>query len=296
MIVDFMARLNAIRDLPSKARIAKNTGRAKVHLPNPSSDVRTLTFCKGSANWIYKNTVPETKGRGVHEPGLMASLLALREMQADTPNRCFVDIGVLHGYVSLMAAAIGGFERVVGFEMNPRAARLTTRSIGLNPNLSANVSLVHAGMADHAEPAVPCLYKGFSLNVRPDEEARATLLEQGFQAADIDLMSIDAYVAEHGIVPTVIKIDVEGSQASILRGAENTLRAHRPVLLVEGDGEGSANYEGVSSEELCAHLTSTFDYDVVLMDHRRWRFNAFQWEPGTDGPSHPGWLMVFLPK
>jgi FkbM family methyltransferase len=42
--------------------------------------------------------------------------------------------------------------------------------------------------------------------------------------------TLDRFVAEHGCVPSLIKVDVEGDDLNTLIGAEKTIRAHRPVL------------------------------------------------------------------
>lgn len=47
---------------------------------------------------------------------------------------------------------------------------------------------------------------------------------------DVPQITIDEYCARTGIYPTVINIDVEGSEGRLLRGAENTLREKRPII------------------------------------------------------------------
>ena len=45
-------------------------------------------------------------------------------------------------------------------------------------------------------------------------------------------MTVDQMAAEYG-VPTHIKIDMEGHEASVLRGARATLERHSPFLFLE---------------------------------------------------------------
>lgn len=45
---------------------------------------------------------------------------------------------------------------------------------------------------------------------------------------NIPEMTIDSYVTRSGIIPSALTMDVEGAELLILRGAENTLRTHKP--------------------------------------------------------------------
>ena len=46
-------------------------------------------------------------------------------------------------------------------------------------------------------------------------------------------MSIDAFCAARGTSPDVIKVDVEGAELDVLRGARQTLASCSPALFVE---------------------------------------------------------------
>jgi FkbM family methyltransferase len=46
-------------------------------------------------------------------------------------------------------------------------------------------------------------------------------------------ISIDAYVAEKGVIPSLVKIDVEGFEADLVEGAHRTLTEHKPRLWIE---------------------------------------------------------------
>ena len=44
---------------------------------------------------------------------------------------------------------------------------------------------------------------------------------------------MDAYIVETGVVPTVMKVDVEGFELEVMEGARKCLAEHRPRLWLE---------------------------------------------------------------
>ena len=68
-----------------------------------------------------------------------------------------------------------------------------------------------------------------------------------------------------------LKIDVEGAEYHVLRGAVETIRRGRPVIVFEA-GEGSTGQYGVTSRDMYRLITETLDYDVSTMV--RWLHGA----------------------
>jgi FkbM family methyltransferase len=50
---------------------------------------------------------------------------------------------------------------------------------------------------------------------------------------DVPFATIDALCAARRMAPSLIKIDVEGAEADVLRGARSTLQAHHPIVCLE---------------------------------------------------------------
>jgi hypothetical protein len=49
----------------------------------------------------------------------------------------------------------------------------------------------------------------------------------------VECVTLDSYCDMHGIAPTLIKIDTEGFEGEVLRGARHILHERKPALLVE---------------------------------------------------------------
>lgn len=82
----------------------------------------------------------------------------------------------------------------------------------------------------------------------------------------IPTTTLDQYVADNGIVPKLIKIDTEGSEIRVLLGAKETLRQHRPVLVMEFNPTAAEN-AGVSIQALL-DLLHSMSYRVVVPRRR----------------------------
>ena len=69
-----------------------------------------------------------------------------------------------------------------------------------------------------------------------DRRAKNSLVESEYvgAATDVETVCLDSFVRRHGVARvSLIKIDVEGHEPAVLRGAESVVSEHRPALIVE---------------------------------------------------------------
>lgn len=162
--------------------------------------------------------------RGVLEPSVQE---ALRRSVA--PGMTVYDIGSDVGFFALIAAHLTGAEgRVEAFEPVPESAAAIEANVGRNGFSHVSVHRVAVG-ADAGDGA---------LHVR-DTPSWSHLADRGEhgvirQRIRTRIVQIDEEIAEGRLrPPDVIKLDVEGSEHDVLRGAIQTLRRHRPVVVCE---------------------------------------------------------------
>jgi hypothetical protein len=79
----------------------------------------------------------------------------------------------------------------------------------------------------------------------------------------VPAISLDDFLSKNSRKPAVIKIDVEGAELFVLRGASDTLRRKRPVLFLEIHGWGMP-----SSQEVMSFLAS-LNYEVSIIGNRK---------------------------
>jgi len=86
-------------------------------------------------------------------------------------------------------------------------------------------------------------------------------------------ITLDSYSKQHSL-PTVLKIDVEGSEGSVLRGADKILADH-PVLYIEMHPQMLSD-KNDSQTEVISKLQE-FDYDIQICLNNR--DDQSKWQP-----------------
>ncbi|MGA2569226.1 MAG: FkbM family methyltransferase [Terracidiphilus sp.] len=150
------------------------------------------------------------------------------------PGGVVWDVGANMGLFSLAAAGLSGpTGRVYAFEPDTDMVKLIRRSAQLNPQ-AAPVQIIPCAISDTISLA--------QFNIANNNRA-ANFLE-GFgtgltggvrEVQSVLTVSLD-WLAERIPPPDVLKIDVEGAELCVFRGAAQLLKAKRPVVLFETQG------------------------------------------------------------
>ena len=144
------------------------------------------------------------------------------------PGDWLIDIGANMGVVSLVAAKkVGPLGKVFAFEPQPDNFQRLTYNAGLNG--FTNVTLIQKGLGNLAGT--------FPMSkAREDNDGLYKI--DGHHNPDmgvmVEVVTLDSFVEE--VKPPkidLIKIDVEGYEPNVIRGAIQTLKKFRPTLFVE---------------------------------------------------------------
>ena len=77
-------------------------------------------------------------------------------------------------------------------------------------------------------------------------------------------ITLDSYVAKNGCIPGLIKIDVEGAEINVLRGAESVLRKYHPEIIISVHPK-HLKILGHSVDEL-KKMVCDLDYQIYNID------------------------------
>ncbi|MGX1690959.1 FkbM family methyltransferase [Brevundimonas naejangsanensis] len=146
-----------------------------------------------------------------------------------------LDIGANIGYYSAwLRHAIGPQGHVHAFEANPATAALFRRT--MKENGWSNVTLNEVAVSDAREPIFVEYVEDFEAPRLPEDFNLGgwTLVDRAPGCIRIDSITIDDYVKNHKL-PRIsfIKIDVEGYESRVLKGALHTIITHKPIMLIE---------------------------------------------------------------
>ena len=175
-----------------------------------------------------------------------------------------IDVGANTGFYTLLAASASARNRVLAFEPVPSILELLHRNVRDN-ELQERVRLIRCALSDRngmSNLFIPAQDHGLV-------ETSASLhsdFKQQRQATTIPVLlrTLDRVLLRPSLVAqrvTLIKIDVEGHEASVIAGARWTIRRHRPVIFVEV-------LQGADTAGLTAFLRRSRYADVRLYPDR----------------------------
>lgn len=169
-----------------------------------------------SGRWFF----PRYSGK-IHEPKSTELLVRLSQ---DAEN--VIDVGANLGWFTCIAASISS-GTVHAFEVDEDNLYRLNTNVRLNK--LENVRVRHTAVAD-SEGYISYRKKGRGAGVGHN----LTRCDGGGQnQIQVEATTLDRYAREHCQSVDLIKIDVEGAEQKVLKGAQRTMREFNPHFLLE---------------------------------------------------------------
>lgn len=186
----------------------------------------------------------------------------------DLHNKVIYDIGAHIGYHSLAFAKLAGPQgRVFAFEPNSVNLKRAHEILALNPDLAGQIELLNIALSDKTGTSVflctDDLEGGSSTGGFINEAS--TLWERdvyvdkiAFKEVSVPEDTIDNLVHAKTITPPdILKIDVEGAEQLVIAGALDTLRTHKPTIIVE--------FHSIYSAYTCMNQLHALSYTTTVL-------------------------------
>lgn len=167
-------------------------------------------FDKNIENVIYE--------RGVYELGTVSLIQRLLK-EGDV----FIDVGANIGFLSMAAAAtVGKKGEVLAFEPVPSTYRILAANKELNS--MSQLQTFQIGVGSKSEIV--------SIQTEELNRGGASILNNtGGEEIEIEVKKLDELIASGPI--SLIKVDVEGYEFEVLKGAEELIKRDQPALIIE---------------------------------------------------------------
>jgi FkbM family methyltransferase len=139
---------------------------------------------------------------------------------------CFVDVGANIGLMSIFASqCVGNPGKILAFEAHPETHQLLQENIALNH--IENIKTFNFALGN--ESAKATIYDNWNVN-----RGGASLVIHAENATgfEVDVKTLDE-VIQNDFQPKMIKVDVEGFEFQVLKGATNTIKNCKPILIIE---------------------------------------------------------------
>lgn len=215
---------------------------------DPNRDVSFYTTINGG-----RVAVPGFTHTGIYRRGTTDSDLAT--VFSGLPDDAVVlDIGANVGEFSLLASQVAANGTVHSFEPCPLIRPYLEMTVHVNERKNV---IVHDSALSDFNGTIPLRF-----GTRTAMSSTAAEQTRAWQAS-VDVpaeIGDDVVDRELGNRLDFMKIDVEGAEASVVRGLQRAIARFQPVIVVEMDGHGGEQAEAALLELIRTHDYEIYDY------------------------------------
>lgn len=174
-------------------------------------------------------------------------------------NDVFYDIGANVGTYTCFAASKFGSQQIVAFEPEPQNINRLHENLRLN---NLDVESIEAALSD-SNGTVDLALSGNDAG----EGEHTIATGQDSDTIEVKMVRGDLVIKQRELpAPTVLKIDVEGAELSVLRGLQETIQEHVRLVYLEVHPEKLPQF-GDTAPEVRAFLEEA-GFDVVDISER----------------------------
>ncbi len=174
------------------------------------------------------------------------------------PKDVIYDIGANRGYITLATLSHIPNVNIIAFEPNPETVTKLKANLDLN-NVGDKVKVMDYALG--SEKRISQFNIAFSDSASSINLSHARNRGKGIKAVlKLQVESIDNLVFRNFIPsPNHIKIDTEGSEADILRGARKTIQKYHPVIYSEIHIEKNNK----TNENIIRSILMPYNYSII---------------------------------
>jgi FkbM family methyltransferase len=171
----------------------------------------------------------------------------------DLRGKVVYDVGGFFGYKTLFFASRAA--HVVVYEPNPMNRAKLERNIAINA--LRNVTVRNVGLGSKSDVVTAT----WDANL-PGESSAVS--GRGKNSFEFEVVTLDAEIRSLALTPDFVKIDVEGFEVEVLRGATSMLSTYHPEVMVEMHGQSDADNLALCADALVCLRSAGYDEIIDL--------------------------------
>jgi FkbM family methyltransferase len=140
-----------------------------------------------------------------------------------SPEKAVLDIGDFRGEYALAARRVNDRVPVYAFEPNPHTLEVLGAACE-----GKGVEVIGVAVAEQ-NGSMPFLCSSAQSRMI----GGVLSYDTQDQVCNVPTVTLDSWTSEHAVMPSLIKIDVEGAEAAILHSAQRVLLDYQPIILCE---------------------------------------------------------------
>jgi FkbM family methyltransferase len=177
----------------------------------------------------------------------------------------FIDVGAHFGYFSLLAAKLVNSEgKVISFEPSPKTFNILKQ----NAETKENMVIINNAVSDQHEEInfyeFPNRYSEYNSTDVTQYEHLGWFKNNQPKCIKIETVILSEYFELKNINPSIIKIDVEGSEFKVINGLKDYLINSSPKIIMEFLTDGRFNEQHILAEKILRSLGYT---SSVILDN-----------------------------
>ncbi len=151
------------------------------------------------------------------------------------PDFTIIDIGANVGLMTLQFAKLVPQGKVYSFEPTNYALERLKKNLGLNPDLARKVAVINSFVSEHSSSNPDIIaYSSWKVNGERGENDHPVHLGTPKTAEGVPATSLNDFVEKQQIEKIdFIKIDTDGHEYEVFKGADKAIAKYRPRIIFE---------------------------------------------------------------
>lgn len=186
--------------------------------------------------------------------------LLIEEFASPENSKSFVDVGANVGQTLLRLKTTYPESDYIGFEPNPTCTSYVQKLIKING--FKNCSILNSGLS--TELGIMQLEKD------SDTDSRASVVSNFrpnyfSKSENVLVIKYESFFLEKNV--NFIKVDVEGAEYEVIKGMENAIQKHRPIItceVLDSHNEAVLDFGQNRANQLCEMLKS-WNYNIIQL-------------------------------